>query len=238
MQRISPQWDASPPIGKHKPESIPSQVTMLQKKKIPKSAVSRLSLYLREMPKLEKEGKDKVSSVELGDRTGLTDTQVRKDLSYFGQLGISGAGYDIPKLKDFLRQLFGKDNIWPIVLVGVGNIGSALLRYPGFKNQGFVIKEAFDKSEKKIGKQYGDLVVKDIKDIGEIRSDGAVKIAIIAVPADSAQGVSDILVKCGVRCILNFAPVVLKVNNGITVKNIDLSNELENFSFILSSSNE
>ena len=204
-------------------------------KKIPKSAVSRLSLYLREITRLEKDGKEKVSSTELGDYTGLTDAQVRKDLSYFGQFGISGTGYDIPKLKRVLREILGKDRMWPIVLVGAGNIGSALLRYPGFKNQGFVIKEAFDIDEKKIGKRCGELIIKDIKNISDIGSNGSIKIAIIAVPPDSAQDVADTLIKTGVKSILNFAPVVLKVNNGVTVRNIDLSNELENFSFILSS---
>lgn len=211
---------------------------MLEKKKIPKSAVSRLSLYLREINKLEKDGGDKVSSTELGDYTGLTDAQVRKDLSYFGQFGITGAGYDIPKLKESLRQILGKDRTWSIVLIGVGNIGSALLRYPGFKSQGFVIKEAFDIDKKKIGRRYGDVVIKDIKDIKEIELDESIKIAIIAVSADSAQDVACMLIKSGVRCILNFAPVVLKLNNNVTVSNIDLSNELENFSFILTSPRE
>lgn len=211
---------------------------MLEKKKIPKSAVSRLSLYLREITRLEKEGEDKVSSLELGECTGLTDAQVRKDLSYFGQLGISGAGYDITTLKDFLRQLFGKDRLWPIALVGVGNIGSALLRYPGFKDQGFLIKETFDIDKKKIGVRYGDVVIKDLKEITDIERNRSISIAIIAVPADSAQNVADMLVKCGVKCILNFAPVVLKLNNDVTVRNIDLSNELENFSFILASLKE
>ncbi len=208
---------------------------MLEKKKIPKSATSRLSLYLREITRLEKDGKEKISSAELGDYTGLTDAQVRKDLSYFGQFGISGTGYDIPKLKRVLREILGKDRMWPIVLVGTGNIGSALLRYPGFKSQGFVIKEAFDIDEKKIGKRYGDVTIKDIKDISGIGSNGSIKIAIIAVPPDSAQDVANTLIKTGVKSILNFAPVVLKVNNDVTVRNIDLSNELENFSFILSS---
>jgi redox-sensing transcriptional repressor len=208
---------------------------MLEKKKIPKSAVSRLSLYLREITRLEKEGKDKISSTELGDCTGLTDAQVRKDLSYFGQFGTSGAGYDIPRLKEVIRKILGKDKMWPIALVGTGNIGSALLRYPGFKSQGFVIKEAFDADQKKIGKHYGDVVIKGIEEISDIKKNGSIKIAIIAVPEDSAQDVANTLIKAGIRSILNFAPVVLKVNNGVTVSNIDLSNELENFSFILSS---
>jgi len=208
---------------------------MLEKKKIPKSAISRLSLYLREVTRLGKDGKDKVSSIELGDLTGLTDAQVRKDFSYFGQFGISGAGYDIPKLKDALREILGKDKLWPIVLVGCGNIGSALLRYPGFKNQGFIIKEAFDIDQKKIGRRYSDVVVKDIEDIRDIERNESIEIAIIAVPADSAQNVADMLIRYDVRCILNFAPVILKVNNGVTVSNIDLSTELENFSFILTS---
>lgn len=207
----------------------------MPEKKIPKSAASRLSLYLREIARLEKEGKDKVSSIELGDLTGLTDAQVRKDLSYFGQFGTAGTGYEIPKLEKILRELLGKDNVWSIVLVGVGNIGSALLLYPGFKSQGFIIKEAFDKSKKKIGKRYGEVIVRDIKDIVDIKKEGSIKIAIIAVPADSAQSVADVLIESGVKCILNFAPIVLKVNDGVTVRNIDLSNELENFSFILTS---
>lgn len=207
----------------------------MSEKKIPKSAASRLSLYLREIARLGKEGKDNVSSIELGDLTGLTDAQVRKDLSYFGQFGTSGSGYEIPKLKKILRDLLGKDNVWQIVLVGVGNIGSALLRYPGFKSQGFILKEAFDIDPKKIGKHYGDIVIKDVKNIKDIEKDKSLKIAIIAVPAESAQNVADMLIKCGVRCILNFAPVVLRVNNGVTVRNIDLSSELENFSFILTS---
>lgn len=207
----------------------------MQDKKIPKSATSRLSLYLREITRLESEGKYKVSSVELGDLTGLTDAQVRKDLSYFGQFGTSGAGYEIERLKRILRELLGKDKTWNIALVGAGNIGSALINYPGFKNQGFVIKEAFDNDQKKIDKRCGDVVVKDIKNLKDIEKDKSIEIAIIAVPAESAQNAADMLVKSGVRCILNFAPIVLKVNNGVTVRNIDLSNELENFSFILTS---
>lgn len=208
---------------------------MPEKKKIPKTAASRLSLYLREISRLEKEERDKVSSTELGDYTGLTDVQVRKDLSYFGQFGISGAGYDIAKLKRVLWEILGKNRMWPIVLVGAGNIGSALLRYPGFKSQGFIIKEAFDIDKKKIGKRCGEVIIKDIKNISDIGSNDSIKIGIIAVPPDSAQDVANTLIKAGVRSILNFAPVVLKVNNGMTVRNIDLSNELENFSFILSS---
>ncbi len=204
-------------------------------KKVPKSAASRLSLYLRELRRLEEEGKDKVSSIELGDLTGLTDAQVRKDLSYFGQFGTSGAGYEVPKLSKILRDLLGKDKVWQIILVGVGNIGSALLFYPGFKSQGFVIKEAFDIDPEKIGRRYGEVVVRDIKGIKAVKKDQVLKIAILAVPADTAQNVADMLVQCGVKCILNFAPAVLKVDGGITVRNIDLSSELENFSFILTS---
>ena len=208
---------------------------MQDKKRIPKSAVSRISLYLREITRLEKDQRDKISSTELGDYTGLTDAQVRKDLSYFGQFGTSGAGYDIPQLKKAIQRILGKDRKWHIVLVGVGNIGSALLRYPGFKDQGFIIKQAFDISPEKIGKRYGDVTVRDIEDIDDMAKDRSIKIAIIAVPAASAQYVCNILVKSGVKCILNFAPVLLKVNNDVIIKNIDLSQELESFSFFLTS---
>ncbi|MBN1870966.1 MAG: redox-sensing transcriptional repressor Rex [Candidatus Omnitrophica bacterium] len=207
---------------------------MNEKKRIPKSAVSRLSLYLREIQRLEKDGRDRVSSTELGEFTDLTDAQVRKDLSYFGNFGTSGSGYEIATLKASLRKILGKGAMWPIVLVGVGNIGSALLRYPGFKHEGFVIKEAYDVDRNKIGVRYDELVVKDVADINKNEKGKAAKIAIIAVPEKAAQDVADILVKSNVKCILNFAPVVLKVPEGVTVRNIDLSTELENFSFLLS----
>ncbi len=208
----------------------------MDSKKIPKSAVTRISLCLREINRLEKEGKDKVSSTELGDLAGLTDVQVRKDFSYFGQFGRSGAGYDVVQLKKIIERLLGKDKAWEIVLVGAGNIGSALLRYPGFKNQGFIIKEVFDADTKKIDKRYGDVTVKDVKGLEDaVKSSKNIKIAIIAVPAESAQVVAEQLVRADIKCILNFAPVLLKVNGGVMVKNIDLSNELESFSFFLSS---
>ncbi len=208
----------------------------MQDKKIPKSAITRISLYLREVTRLEKEARDNVSSTELGDLTGLTDAQVRKDFSYFGQFGRSGAGYDPAQLKKIIERLLGKDKVWEIVLVGAGNIGSALLRYPGFKDQGFFIKEAFDADPKKIDKCYGEVVVKDVKNLETaVRANKNIKMAIIAVPAEDAQNVADMLVKAGIKCVLNFAPVLLKINGGVMVKNIDLSNELESFSFFLSS---
>lgn len=212
---------------------------MPDSRKIPKSAITRISLYLREVNRLEKEGKEKVSSAELGEMTGLTDAQVRKDFSYFGQFGRSGAGYEVVQLKRIIEKLLGKDKVWEIILVGAGNIGSALLRYPGFRSQGFIIKEAFDTDAKKIDKRYADVVVKDAKSLEDaIRANKNIKIAIIAVPAESAQGVAELLVKADIKCILNFAPVLLKVNGGVMVKNIDLSNELESFSFFLSSNGD
>ena len=211
---------------------------MNEKKRIPKSSVARLSLYLREIQRLEKDGRDRISSTELGEFTGLTDAQVRKDLSYFGNFGTSGSGYEIVRLKTSLREILGKGTTWPIVLVGVGNIGSALLRYPGFKNEGFLIKEAYDIDQKKIGASYGEVTVKDVKKVKETEKGRSRKIAIVAVPEKAAQDVSDMLVKAGIKCILNFAPVVLKVPEEVTVSNIDLSTELENFAFILSSAKE
>ncbi|MBU4376007.1 MAG: redox-sensing transcriptional repressor Rex [Candidatus Omnitrophica bacterium] len=209
---------------------------MQDTKKVPKSAISRISLYLREITRLEKEAKESVSSTELGDMTGLTDAQVRKDLSYFGQFGRSGAGYDVHPLKRAIEGLLGKNKTWEIVLIGAGNIGSALLRYPGFKDQGFFIKEAFDSDSKRIDKRYGEVSVKDVKKLEEtVRANKDIKIAILAVPAESAQSVADLLVKAGIKCILNFAPALLKLNSDVLVKNIDLSNELESFSFFLAS---
>src|SRR3989338_8313634 len=166
---------------------------MQDTKKVPKSAVSRISLYLREITRLEKEGKESVSSTDLGDLTGLTDAQVRKDLSYFGQFGRSGAGYDVAPLKRAIEGLLGKNKAWEIVIVGAGNIGSALLRYPGFKDQGFFIKEAFDIDPKKVDKRFGELTVKDVRGLeAALKANKNIKIAIIAVPADGAQNVADL----------------------------------------------
>lgn len=210
-----------------------SQATL--KKKIPRNTITRLSLYLRELTRLDQEGKKSISSSDLAELTDLTDTQVRKDLSYFGQFGISGTGYEVHPLKEAIKNILGKDRVLEVILVGAGNLGSALLSYPGFRGQGFVIKAAFDIDTRKINQKTSEIDIYDIEKAHDFIKKEKIKIAILAVPAFSAQKITDMLVHSGIKCILNFAPIVLKANEDILVSNVDLSRELEMLSYFIKS---
>jgi len=203
------------------------------KKKISRNTISRLSIYLRELTRLEQDGKKAISSSELAELTDLTDTQVRKDLSHFGQFGISGTGYEVSKLKEAVRNILGKDKLLDVILIGAGNLGMALLSYPTFREQGFNIKAAFDIDTRKIGNKISEIEVCDIEKVQDFIKKDKVKIALLAVPAFSAQKITDTLVNCGIRCILNFAPIILKVPEDVLVSNVDLSKELEVLSYYL-----
>ena len=205
------------------------------KKKIPRNTITRLSLYLRELTHLEQEGKKAISSSELADSTDLTDTQVRKDLSYFGQFGISGTGYQVSSLKEEIKNILGKDRVLNVILVGAGNLGSALLTYPGFRGQGFEIKSAFDIDTRKIGQKISEVEIHDIERVQDFIKKEKIKIAILTVPAFSAQKITDTLISSGIKCILNFAPIILKVPDDILVSNVDLSRELEFLSYFIKS---
>ena len=208
-----------------------SQATI--KKKIPRNTIIRLSLYLRELTRLEQEGKRSISSSELAELTDLTDTQIRKDFSHFGQFGISGTGYEVSSLKEAIKSILGKDRVLDAILVGAGNLGLALLSYPGFRDQGFRIKAAFDIDTRKIGQKVSEVPIYDIEKIQDLFKKEKIRIAILAVSAFSAQKITDTLVKLGVKCILNFAPIVLKVPDDILVSDVDLSRELELFSYFI-----
>ena len=206
------------------------------KKKIPRNTITRLSIYLRELTRLEQEGKRAISSSELAELTDLTDTQVRKDFSYFGQFGISGTGYEVSSLKEAIRNILGKDRALDVILIGAGNLGSALLSYPGFREQGLKIRAAFDIDTRKIGQKISDVQIYDIEKIQDFFKKEKIRIAILAVSAFSAQKITDTLVNSGIRCILNFAPIILRVPNEVLVSNVDLSRELEAFSYFIKSS--
>ncbi|MFH1092761.1 MAG: redox-sensing transcriptional repressor Rex [Candidatus Omnitrophota bacterium] len=202
-------------------------------KKVPEGTISRLFIYLRELTELTKVNVNTISSAELGERTNLSDAQVRKDLGHFGQFGVSGSGYSTRELKSALEKILGKDKVWNVAIIGVGNLGGALLAYPGFKNLGFNIVAAFDSDVKKIGKQINEVTVKAIDQLSKVIKEKKVLIAIIAIPVKEAQGVSDKLVASGVECILNFAPQALNVPEHVKVKDVDLSHELETLSYFL-----
>jgi redox-sensing transcriptional repressor len=206
---------------------------MNNNKKAPEGTISRLYVYLRELTYLLSLNIKKISSSELGDRTNFSDAQVRKDLGYFGNFGVSGAGYDIQELKNALIKILGKDKTWNVAVVGIGYLGSALLAYPGFKEHNLNLVAAFDSDNKKVGKKINEVIVKSIDDLPKIVKSEKISIGIIAVPAESAQEVSKILISAGVECILNFAPASLNVPDNVKVKNVDLSRELETLSYFL-----
>jgi len=195
--------------------------------------IRRLSVYARCLAQLEEDGVSTVSSRELAERYGLNSAQVRKDLAYFGEFGVRGIGYYVSGLRAELKRILGLDREWPVALVGFGSLGSALSRYRGFERQGFRIVAIFDEDPGKVGREVaGTPILPSSRLAGEIKA-RAVQIAIIAVPPEAAQGVTDQLVGGGIRAILNFAPARLKVPREVRLTDVDLSIELETLSFYL-----
>ncbi|HHU92169.1 MAG TPA: redox-sensing transcriptional repressor Rex [Halanaerobiaceae bacterium] len=191
---------------------------------IPKATIERLPLYYRCLEKLSAYEQDEVvSSRELGERLGIPPTQVRKDLSYYGEFGRRGVGYDIEDLKKSLAKILGINKTWPAVLVGAGNLGRALVNYEGFQKMGLQITDVIDADLDKIGNNVGEITVRSTKDLAEIVKNKQVKIGIIAVPVNAAQEVTDLLIAAGIKSIWNFAPTRLVVPEGILVRNEDLS---------------
>ena len=204
---------------------------------IPPVVIDRLPLYARILAALEGEGRQVVSSQELGMRLGITPAQIRKDLSYFGRFGKQGRGYNVWRLLDELRQILGLERQWRMAVIGVGRLGRAILGYEGFTPQGFRIVEAFDADPATIGQGIGNLVVKDVADLEKALSENPVDVGIVAVPGRHAQQVIDCLVRCGVRAILNYAPIAALVPEGVQVKRIDPVLALQSMTYYLKTAN-
>lgn len=200
---------------------------------VPEKTVERLCLYGRILAMMEKEGKEVTSSYEIGERAGLLDTQIRKDLSQFGQFGVSGRGYNIKNLKREIEEIIGKNYVWNVAVIGVGNLGSALLAYPGFEQDCFKISAVFDNNPSKIGRKIVGVQIYDIGKMEELLKKEKVKIGIIATPPDVAQNIADRLIKGRVKAILNFAPVTISVPHDIKIINVDFTIYLENLTFYL-----
>lgn len=198
---------------------------------MPKAVVSRLSLYLRELQHLIREGQETTNSGELGGLLGFTDAQVRKDLAYFGQFGYPGIGYRCDELVRKIRVILGTDEQWPVALVGVGNLGRALLGYKGFRHQGFSIVAAFDSNPEMVGQDIEGVKVSDLANLSEIVRTHNIKLGLLAVPSEAAQTVADQLVAVGIEGILNFAPVTISLPENVSQVGIDLAIELEQLSF-------
>jgi redox-sensing transcriptional repressor len=201
--------------------------------KIPEMTIRRLSVYTRCLLQLEEDGIKTASSQELAERFNLNSAQVRKDLAYFGEFGVRGIGYYVSGLKAELQKILGLDREWPVALVGFGNLGSALFHYKGFARQGFRIALIVDDDPAKVARVVDSVPVVDGRDMArEVKARG-IQIAIIAVPPDAAQAVTDQLVAAGIKALLNFAPTRLKAHRDVRLKNVDLSIELETLSFYL-----
>jgi redox-sensing transcriptional repressor len=202
-------------------------------KKISDSTISRLSRYYRTLGRLIDQKVKTVSSDEIAEIDGVTSAQVRKDLSFFGTFGKRGLGYNTADLQNNIGTILGLYKKWNVALVGIGNIGRALVDYQEFKKQGFVIKLILDDDDKKIGTQIADLEIMPFKDAGIYLKKYKIQIAIIAVPAPVAQAVVNTLVESGIKAILNFAPLSLKVPDDVVLKNENMSIELEALSYHL-----
>ncbi|MBA4811291.1 MAG: redox-sensing transcriptional repressor Rex [Candidatus Actinomarinales bacterium] len=205
---------------------------MKENRKIPPATVKRLPLYLQCLDQIDSDSIG-ISSKNLADLAKVNDAQVRRDLSYLGTLGTRGVGYDIKTLRNQLQLELGLVEGWSAVIVGVGNLGSALAHYGGFKDKGFGVVGLFDDDPKKINSQVAGLVVTPLNKMEEYCKKYNVAIGIIATPGEYAQGVADQLIECGVRSILNFAPVLLKNVKDVQIRSVDLSQELQILSYYL-----
>ncbi len=200
---------------------------------VPDIVVGRLPLYLRALTQLGQEGQRVTSSQELSERLGFSSAQIRKDLSYFGEFGKQGTGYEISFLHNQLKKILKVDRVWEMILVGAGDLGHALAHYEGFEPRGFRIVAIFDNDAKKIGIRMGGHTVQDVKNINTIVAEKKIKVAVVAVPAEQARRVADQLVDAGVQAILNYAPTTLSVPSKVKVYNIDPAAGLQSMTFYL-----
>lgn len=201
--------------------------------KIPDIIIGRLPIYLRALQRMADKGVQTTSSQELGERVGISAAQIRKDISQFGEFGKQGTGYRISFLIDKLREILKIDRIWDVAVVGAGDMGHALARYPGFVNRGFRIALVFDNDQAKVGQQIDEFVVQDTIGIIDAIKEAGIKVAMLTVPAAAAQEVTDMLVKAGVKAILNYAPISLNVPEDVRVQHIDPATHLQRMTYYL-----
>ena len=206
---------------------------MSQQTDIPRKSIYRLSIYQRCLERLKENGLDTVSSNSLAKAAGVKSAQLRKDLAHFGQFGTRGLGYSVDALIEVITGVLGTSSLLPVILVGVGNLGSALLKYSGFNREGFEISAAFESDQNRLKTVDADIPVMDVSQMTQYVKDYDVKIAIIAVPAETAQEVANSLVNAGVQAFLNFSYTVLKTPDNVIVNSVDLALELEHLSYFV-----
>lgn len=200
---------------------------------IPRKSIYRLSIYQRCLERLRENGLETVSSNALAKAAGVKSTQLRKDLAHFGQFGTRGLGYNVEALIEVITGVLGTNSLLPVILVGVGNLGAALLRYSGFVKEGFEISAAFDADPNRAKLVKANVPVMDASLMAQYVNENNVKIAILAVPPETAQQVANNLVQVGVQAFLNFSPTVLKTPDNVIVNSVDLALELEHLSYFV-----
>ncbi|MCA9961601.1 MAG: redox-sensing transcriptional repressor Rex [Chloroflexota bacterium] len=201
---------------------------------IPDIVIGRLPIYLRELRRLQAEhDKLTTSSHELGERLGISSAQIRKDLSHFGEFGKQGTGYHIGYLVDQLCQILHLDQVWPVVLVGAGSLGTALAYYDGFRPRGFEIRWIFDTDPSKIGHEINGMCIQAISELEETIARHKIAVAIIATPASAAQEVTDFLIESGIKAILSYAPLHLSAPAGVHISYSDPVTELQRMTYYL-----
>ncbi len=200
-------------------------------RRIPEATVARLPVYLRSLLEVADAHIITVSSERLAEMAGVNAAKVRKDLSYLGSYGTRGVGYDVQFLLVQINRVLGLTQDWPVVIVGIGNLGHALANYKGFSARGFRIAALVDADRAKVGEMVAELPVRHLDELPAIAAEQTIAIGIVATPASSAQEVADLLVAAGVTSILNFAPAVISVPRGVSLRKVDLSIELQILSF-------
>jgi redox-sensing transcriptional repressor len=193
----------------------------MEGKFVPNIVVGRLPLYLRTLQLMSQEGRRVTSSQELGEKLGISAAQIRKDLSQFGEFGKQGTGYNIEYLAEQLRNILSVNKVWDVVVVGIGDVGHALARYQGFSNRGFRIVLLFDNDPRKIGTNVGGFIIHNISEMVKMIREAGVQIAMLSVPVEHAQQVTDLLVEAGIRAILNYATINISVPTSVHVQYID-----------------
>lgn len=201
--------------------------------KIPEATIIRLSVYSRYLTQLDRKGVTNISSGEIAEGVGGSPAQVRKDLAYFGEFGTRGVGYNVRDLNQHIVKILGLDKKWQVIIVGAGNLGSALTQYKGFKERGFEIIGVFDNDLNKVGLTLNGIPINPIAKLKDIVREQKVDIGIIAVPSPYAQDVADNMVESGIKAILNFAPVVISLPVEVELRNVDLAVNLEILTFNL-----
>jgi redox-sensing transcriptional repressor len=202
--------------------------------KVPIPTLERLATYLRYLIDLEASGVETISSTDVETQTGINAAQFRKDLSYFGEFGKPGVGYNVAELQTRIARILKIDRMQPVIVIGAGNLGSALIGYPGLREHKFHIAAAFDADPAKIGRVQGELIIQSDARLREVNRTINARIAILAVPAMAAQAVAEEAIAAGVRVILNFAPLILRVPEQVVVRNVSFLQELAVLSYHLS----